>query len=554
MADRILVASPDRPKLVIDFPFDDAGRSPKNDLERLDNWSQRHGPTTAVCWLPSFFNSQGLSILGRYVAIDELFKHDRFNQYTSHLSKNERIEAKPILESLHRQLAAQLNVAILCAYGVVTNDDPLVDPTNSLTDHYRSLDPSLVIRPTTRPTLNGALNELCDQILIHLYPGHPDFHARITPGHLRTTWEETRRALADPDGRINVEASKRKILRNIANHLRLGTMYEAHFILGDFWRTQLDRYLNDAAGSATVTQIRAWIDAAPGGPRGLEHRVADLVIMTVAAQTDHRLTLHGSTYSSEAGKAMPGDVVFIPEQLPPPDRWNRAVERAAVLFGVRFQHRLTGPELISMAVQIRDRAAELNSSVTDLVAELSNAYTTWNLRDGNRLATARATHHLIGELQDAGDSDIVELLANFAAPTSDRAAAKSLKTAQRVADHLRQANLRLWKSARPVVEQDVNEALTVDEFVMGFGPAKERIEEATTNYITSIASIQHTSTDRERDRKTVPDIPSRPGDNRTANQDTVQSSQDVERLASRLREALAEGRTIEVYWSLSDPH
>ena len=553
LTDNALRASDDRPKLVIDYPFDETPRSPQDDLERLDDWSRRHDATTTVCWLPSFFNSAGLSCLKRLVAVDELLKHDRFDQHTVHLSANQRNEARPLLENLRTQLRAQLEEAVLCAYGIVSSRHDLVDPADSLTDHHRSLDPALVIRPTVSPKLDGALGEICDQIFAFRYPGHPRFDSRITPGHIRTTWVEIRRALADPDERIIVESRHRRVLRNVANNLRLGTMHESHFVLDPFWRNQLDRRISGAPdGSVTVADARAWIDDVDGGPRGLRPEVADLIVLTVAAQTDHRLSHGGASYTGDAGKPMPGDVALVPEQLPSPEHWSLAVERAARVFGETFHPRVTGPEMASMATKLKARAAEFAADATDLVAALDNAYAKWELSGGDRLSTARSARDLVRELQQAVDHQIAEILSRFAAPTSDEAVGRSLASARSVADSLRRANLDLWLAARREVEPNATNALAADEVAVAFAPAAASIERAATARAAAIAA---------RDPVTAPPAPGeRSGAASSPQEDaegatggdvertTLRAARDLDALNDQLRAALADGGSVEVTW------
>jgi hypothetical protein len=142
LSDTQLRSNGTNPKVIIDFPFDDTGHGPEDDQERLDRFVENNDPTNTVCWIPSFFSSPGLSALRTYVAISELLKGDRYEQHTSHLSHTQRQEARPILKSQRDQLHDQLVHAIRNAYGVVGGTNPLIDPANTLSDHFRSLDPS----------------------------------------------------------------------------------------------------------------------------------------------------------------------------------------------------------------------------------------------------------------------------------------------------------------------------------------------------------------------------------------------------------------------------
>ncbi|BAN04394.1 hypothetical protein [Ilumatobacter coccineus] len=544
IADHALAAEADRPKLVIDFPFDQSGKSPDDDLERLDAWTDAHDPSHTVCWLPSFFNNEGLTALRNYVAVDEVLKLDRFEQHTSHLSASQRAEAKPIIENLRNQLAAQLSEAILSAYGVVNTPSSFVDTAHSLTQHYRSLAPAVSVRPTTEPSMSGALGQLCDQIFTALYPGHPHFDSKVTTAQLRTTWAEAKRALADDDGRVVVESGNRPALRNVANALQLGTMHESHFQLDDFWRNKLDRHLADATsndGTATVGDMRAWIDAVPGGPRGLDAKVADLVIATVAAQSDHRLTDHGAAVEPDFSRPLPSDTRIVREELPTKERWAAAAEQAAIIFGITVSQRVNGPEVASLARQAKAKANDLATPAEELVARCSEAYSTWGLPSGDRLDTAMAARDLVLGLKSADDAHVVELLASFSAPTSREAIAKSLSNARTVAAALSRANLSLWNTARPAVETAATDALTSDEIVTAFEPAEQTIEAQATRYVSTIT----TQPPAEAPVPTTTPTPS-------ATSRTIASEADLNDVFDEVRQQVQANKTITVTWTVED--
>jgi hypothetical protein len=545
--DHLLMADSGTPKLVIDFPFDEVGRSPEDDLERLDAWADSKQPTTTVCWLPSFFNANGQAALRRYAAADEVLKGDRFNDHTSHLSQAQKAEARPIIESMRDQLAAQLEHAILVAYGVIGGGDEFVDPAASLNEHYRSLDPALTVRPTTQPTLDGALTELCDQILRTLYPGHPDFDAKVTKGLLAKTWNEVQRALAEDDGRIVVEQTNRSALRTVANALKLGTMHESHFVLDDYWRNQLDRHLSDATasgGAATVSQMRGWIDAVAGGPRGLQPTTADLVIATVAAQTDHRLTQAGLSVTLDFARSLSGDVQLVRETLPDAAKWSEATDRAAEVFGITAHRRVTGPELVSLAAKVKDKAAAWQSDADQLVDKLSVAYSTWGIDSGNRLDTARAARDLVVALRSAGDAEVIDLLADFTPPTSAAAVAKSLSSAHAVAACLGRANITLWNGARHVVGDAADAALGSDEIVLAFEPAEQDIERRATAVVAP--PTQPVAPGAEANDPTASVGPTRsPGRRRT-----VRSPGELAELVEEITASVEGGHTIDVTWTI----
>ncbi len=487
--DIALRAGGGRPKVVIDFPFDEAGHSSEEDLERLDTWSGVNEPTASVCWLPSFLNREGLGGLGRYVALNELMRSEqRFEQHTQHLSQRQRLELQPVLTSMRDQLRAQLKEAVLVAYGVRAGTHPWVDDASALTDHFRSLDPALVARPTTSPAIGAALDELCHQLLAGQFPGHPRFDTKVTAGMLRTTWDEVRRALADPDGRVNVETGNRPALRNVATALDLGTMGDSHFVLSRSWSNRLDRKLDAArhdGRSATVGDARGWVDDADGGPRGLPPAIADLIVLTVAAQCDHSLTHGGLAITATPGRALDGDVVLRPERLPDLASWRRAVATANAVFGIAAGAHVSGPEVGAFADEVAARVAALRGGAARLVEVVDAAYRRRDLGDGDRLRTARAASDLVLSLHGASGHDAVDRLAAFEAPTSAAAIGKSLRSADEVTRSLADTNWALLEGAAGAVGDRVSAALTADEIARTWDPARRDLEAEATRVLAS---------------------------------------------------------------------
>ena len=232
--------------------------------------------------------------------------------------------------------------------GVVATDHPLLDNELSLADHFRSLDPAMTIRPTTAPNFGEALGELCDQMLAHLHPGHPTFGSSHA-AKLKTVWEELR-AIEDVEKRINVDRN-RPVLRNIANPLQLGTMHESHFVVDPYWTQRLDRYLAAAeqAGSPlTVGELREKIDEAKPSPKGMAATTADLIVVSVAAQTSHALTRGGLPVVYDPRTPLPPRPCSN-MKLPTDDEWNEARQQAQALFGNNPPPLITAPAAEELA-------------------------------------------------------------------------------------------------------------------------------------------------------------------------------------------------------------
>jgi hypothetical protein len=485
MPDVTLRAGGGRSKVVIDFPFDEVGHSPEEDYDRLDAWQGE--ATSTVCWVPSFLNREGLGGLGRYVALHELLRSEqRFEQHTQHLSQRQRLELRPVLTSMHDQLRSQLREAVLVAYGVRSGTHPWVDEAAALTDHFRSLDPALVVRPTTSPSMAGALDELCDQLLIAQFPGHPRFDAKVTATMLRTTWTEVKRALADPDGRVNVETTSRPALRTVVAGLELGTMGDSHFVLGREWATRLDRNLHAASTEGrpvTVADMRTWIDDYPGGSRGLPPEIADVVVLTVAAQLDHSFTHGGLAIAPNPGRAIDGDVVLRAEVLPDPEAWRRAREAAGQVFGMSPGANVTGPEVGAFGDEIAAKVGALAADAARLVDAVDEAYRRWDAGDGDRRRNARAGLELVRTLQGASGHEAVERLAAFAPPTTPQALGRSLRSAVEVTAALRDTNWALLDGARDILGERITHALLADEIVEAWDARRRDLEAEATKLV-----------------------------------------------------------------------
>ena len=47
-------------KLIIDYPFDEAGHGPRDDLSRVQAFRHAHpGGAKTLCWIPAFFQRRG---------------------------------------------------------------------------------------------------------------------------------------------------------------------------------------------------------------------------------------------------------------------------------------------------------------------------------------------------------------------------------------------------------------------------------------------------------------------------------------------------------------
>ena len=445
--DSVLTAGPDRPKLVIDFPFDPEGRGPADDTARADQYRSAHDPTRTLCWVPSFLSAGANDELGDLVVLEELLKGDRYDQYTDHLTLNQRIEARPLLESRRSHLRERLDRALAMAYGAVPASGDLIDSAKSLADHFEALDTSMSIAPPTVPNLSGAIDDLAGQLLAHQHPAAPSIAgARVRPATIRAVWEEIGRALGTPDRRVVIDPKHRSAMADVAQPLGLGEMHESHFIASRHWETELGRRLGEV-DVVTVGTARAWLEQPES--RGLPEPVADLIVMVFAALTDHSFTYGGNAFEPTPGKRMPDEVQLRKEDLPSAEIWSRAVGRAGALFGVNGSSLVTAGSVATLTSEVAGCAAARAGDVNRCVHQLGPVLSRLELgADVDRMATLTAAGDLLAGVGVDNSRALVERLASAPLPAADEVIAQVIARAGAVADQLSATNWRLLEGAR----------------------------------------------------------------------------------------------------------
>ncbi|MCY2989104.1 MAG: DUF6079 family protein, partial [Planctomycetota bacterium] len=146
-------------KLVIDFPFDEAGHGPRDDLSRLQTfrvgWTSKSvqemggreadglgspsygraahpDGTKTLCWVPSFFSLDAQKDLGMLVILEHILTGERFAQYSNHLSPQDRQGAKSLLENQRSVLYTRVKNHLDAAYGLEALSQGSLDTTHDL--------------------------------------------------------------------------------------------------------------------------------------------------------------------------------------------------------------------------------------------------------------------------------------------------------------------------------------------------------------------------------------------------------------------------------------
>lgn len=451
LADDRLKGRGDGWTLVLDYPFDEGHRTPQDDIARLNEY--RGGPARTVVWLPSFLGARSLQDLGRLVILDHILQGDRFEQYASHLSQVDRIQARALATNQRDSLKVKLRTHLEVAYGITGEPRDAVTSVLPPDQHLRSLDPTFSPRPPVGADLGKALLDLLDQAFGHQYPAHPDFETEIKPQLARTLWSQLQPALESQDRRTHLpDAATRRLVRSVVPALRLGQTGENSVALDDHWVRHFHQCMaRENVQRPKVAQLRAWMDEPR--PMGLPVELQDLIILCFAAMTNRHFSINGGPCPVEIGR-MADTVELREQQLPSDNDWQAAHSRAAQLFGLVPPKVLNAANVGTLVGQVREAAKSRRSRLRSLLEGLEGRVSEYAAgQDVPRLQTLRSANLLLSELSQADEADVVRVLAQADLRTSAAAVARVLGSVDALEAVVRDTQWGVFRTLREVVDQ-----------------------------------------------------------------------------------------------------
>lgn len=416
-------------KVIIDYPFDEPGRTTRDGLGKLQIYLKNNSDgTRTIVWLPAFFSAEAVRDLSRLVVIDHVLAGERFNGYAAFLSPLDRTTAKTLLENQRSSLKERVKQHIEAAYGIRGSQSKSIDNAHELTDTFKSLCVGLDLQPPAASSLKGALEDLLGQAQSFEFPAHPDFGAEIKSLHLRKVHEEVLKAISEKGGRVLVEKSVRGLMKQIAEPLDLGEQGETHFVLGYRWKDHFMRKAAEAGASITVQALRRWIDEPK--PKGLPKECASLIILVFAAQSNRSFFYHNAPFDPTLTN-LPDELELREQQLPPEKDWVVAIERAARIFGIVSSPLLNAFNLAKLASDIQIKAKDNLNNCRQLVASLKTHLPDFCPKGENapRYQTASSVLDLLEAVCDAIPAKVIEVLAELIPQTSEAAMGTSFTTA-----------------------------------------------------------------------------------------------------------------------------
>ncbi|MFC0532816.1 phage resistance protein [Phytohabitans kaempferiae] len=437
-------------RLVVDYPFDAAGHSRRDDLARVDYLHRSGMECRTVFWLPFYLTEDRLGGVSTLLKLNYVLAgggDERLYALASDMSAPDRQQAKLLLEQQQRALRDRLLDCLKQAYGAAAAQAADVEFDSEPV--FRSLDRGLRIDNLVGGTLKAAFDHLTGQMLTWSYPGQPNLpedEPLVRPTDLRKVLEHVRRAVADETRGVVVEQNDRQTVRRICNPLRLGELVENKYVLNmttSFWTPHL---LRGAAGEGYTDRfpVRVLRELIEQPARGLDKPLQNLIIAAFALDQDLGWYQYEGKVAEPPLEHITDELELRHPPLPPEEAWQKAVRRLAGLFGLMLPPLRSVANVADLARQVREVARGQSGTNRELVRLLERHAQTLGLDLGaeeGRLATARRVATLLEELaQETDEVVLVELLASADLGVDDTTASRSMTTARPVGAALTRSN------------------------------------------------------------------------------------------------------------------
>lgn len=423
-------------RLVIDYPFDEPGFGPNDDLRVLDELVEKGGESWTLVWLPSFFSKSMNDLLGELVILEHILdSKDTERQAVAHLSVENQARALTDLRNLRNQKEVRILGVLEQAYGLAREKEGDLDPSNSVETHLRLLKPGAQIQPTLVANLTDALDAYIPALLDARYPRHPHFAFALSSQRIMRLVETFGDIIDAEDKRIAADKDLIKELGGTLAELGLVRVTEtAVHLLEDRTLQELEKKRQQrTVDLPTAGEVRRWIDES--GKMGLQADALDLVVRCYARSTARTLVRFDKPFEPKAGQEIPDDVVLEKPPLPGQVDWAKALVVAGDTFGIALAGKALHADNLKrfqslLAEKLAPAAAacaKLPGALRARLKELSQPET------ADRLRTAMAADRLCSNLQKKGGTEQVGVLAEATFDTSAKAVGRSIASATEAA-------------------------------------------------------------------------------------------------------------------------
>nr|WP_042190379.1 DUF6079 family protein [Kibdelosporangium sp. MJ126-NF4]CEL19291.1 Bacteriophage (PhiC31) resistance gene pglY [Kibdelosporangium sp. MJ126-NF4]CTQ94910.1 Bacteriophage (PhiC31) resistance gene pglY [Kibdelosporangium sp. MJ126-NF4] len=562
-----LLAEGDRWKVVIDFPFDENTRGVSDDFSRITDMRNTGVSSQTVCWLPSFLTADRMRDLGRLVVLDHvLSSNDRFNAASSHLSPQDRMQAKILLESQQSTLRQGILGVLKQAYGAAARTEADIDVEHASSDVFTTLDPGFQPNPSAGADIKSVFTAVLDKAFKHTWPGHPDFGSEVKIGELKKALEYVTKAVAESNSAAAVEVSDRPTLRRICNQLRVGEMLENKLLVDTttmWWSTHF-RKLAAAEGCKPgvypVELLRKGLDTPE--PRGLDRLVANFVIMAFAAKEDLVWYQHGGPVRVVGLDRDISDMELRESVRPEVEDWTQARTKAAKLLGITVAPQLSTKNVTQLATEVKEAAQRYIGDSRELAQLLRDRAGLLGLDTASaRLRTAEAVQKLLDELVTAPDDNArIRMLALVELPSTEEVVGTAISSAPSLRRALVDVRWQLLSSLEVLIDANDHRAVKATDVLTRLREVAAR-EERHEKLAPALETAQLEATDLLTEAAPVvppigptpPILPTKPiGGPRLPERGerTVSSDEEITVLLDGIRSISAEGKQVRVHWEV----
>ncbi|MBK8409897.1 MAG: hypothetical protein IPL19_18195 [Sandaracinaceae bacterium] len=409
-------------RLVVDYPFDDPGFGPSDDISKLEAFMEQGNGTWTLVWLPSFFSKAMNDLLGEVVVLEHIREPSERKKYLSSLSAEDRSRAELDIENLFNAKRARLQQALEQAYGLRADKKDDLDSGRLVEEHLKVLKPGAKVRMSLAPNLAEALDSFVPALLEARYPRHPHLEGSLGARRLDGLVERFGQLVDTDEKRLPADRALVTDMRGTLSELGLvRTTENAVHLVEDKTLQRLEqRRAQLGEERPTVAQVRHFIDE--GGQMGLPLEVQDLVVRCYARYSARTLVHGGKVF--EPGKGpLPGDVELEKPELPSQAGWNHALGLAGVALGITFPGKgLHGDNLKRLQSQLDMKLGALAGPCEQLPALLAQRLGALGASDDvPRLETAQSARELCALVLGKSGVGQVEGLAAFTPRTSAKA-------------------------------------------------------------------------------------------------------------------------------------
>lgn len=420
-------------RLVIDYPFDDAGKTPNDDLAALERFQEQESSWTLV-WIPHFFSESINQLLGELVVLGHILgSRDTQREAVSHLTVENQSRALNDLDSLRRQKKSRLLQALGQAYGLERVQESDIDSSQKVERHL------LVLRagaqhpqPELAANLATAKDKYIEALLAIRYPRHPHFTKPLTPKRVESLVETFASLVAAEGNHLPADRELRGEMLGTLAALGLVRCAETSIhLVEDKLLAPLDRRrIQEGVERPRVDEVRAWLEE--GYRMGLQPEAEDLVVRCYALWARRTLEIDGRPYDSQRKSgALPGYAVLEKPELPSEQEWLTALNVAGQCFGVALAGRYRSPDNLNrLRTLLDERLERCAAAVQQLPALLEQRAAELGLGgDFDRFTTAAFAARLVADLRGQSAVEQVRVLAASKPVTSGQAVGRHTDSA-----------------------------------------------------------------------------------------------------------------------------